>query len=235
LGQIHHPGVITPLLTVVTDGDVEVRTSAIAALSHFRDARIISVLITALKDYATSVRKEAVIGLGLRAESEFCTHLIPLLHDFHLPVCQQAAIALGRIGTDTATDALFTVLKSPTTPIPLQVTIVHTLGWMETVGGLQYLQQSLRVVKETVVLEIIRVFGRIEAENLQPLAGKMLVDFFNSGHPTTKIPIIKQAIAHTWGKLACVDALLVLESMQTDTDKSVKLHAIAARKRLVQQ
>ncbi|MDJ0674791.1 MAG: HEAT repeat domain-containing protein [Calothrix sp. MO_167.B42] len=232
LGQIHHAKVITPLLTVVKDEDVEVRTAAIGALSHFRDHRIIPVLIAALQDYAAPVRKEAIIALGLRAKPDFCSHLIPLLHDLNLQVCQQAAIALGRIETDTAADGLFTVLQLSTTPTPLKITIIQTLGWMETAASLQYLQQVLWVCSLEVALEIVRTLGRIKAENLQPIAAKILVNFFNSGHPTTKNSAIKQALAHTWGQLASADALPVLEHMQTDTNKSVKLHAIAALKRL---
>jgi len=232
LGQIHDVKVITPLLTVVKDEDVKVRTAAIAALSHFHDRRIIPVLIAALQDYAAPVRKEAIIALGLRGKPDFCGHLTPLLHDLNLQVCQQAAIALGRINTDTAADALFTVLQLSTTPTPLKITIIQTLGWTETTASLQYLQQAIWVCSTEVILEIVRVLGRIKTENLQPLAAKILVNFFNSGHPTTKNPAIKQALAHTWGQLASTDALPALEHMQTDTNKSVKLHAIAALKRL---
>ncbi|NEO74675.1 HEAT repeat domain-containing protein, partial [Moorena sp. SIO3H5] len=92
--------------------------------------------------------------------------------------------------------------------------------------------QAIWVCSTEVILEIVRVLGRIKAENLQPLAAKILVNFFNSGHPTTKNSAIKQALAHTWGQLASADALPALEHMQTDSNKSVKLHAIAALKRL---
>jgi HEAT repeat protein len=96
--------------------------------------RIPPVLLNALNDPAAVVRKEAVIGLGLRTdlgeELDLLARLKPLLYDFNWDVCQQAAIALGRLGTDEAADALFNVLKSPATPVPLQIDFVRAwAGW----------------------------------------------------------------------------------------------------------
>jgi HEAT repeat protein len=125
LSQIRRPEIITPLLGVVDDPQVAVRSMAIEALSSFHDSRIPPVLLKALKDHAAVVRKEAVIGLGLRSdlreELDLLNQLKPLLYDFNPDVCQQAAIALGRMGTDEAADALFKVLQSPATPAPFKL------------------------------------------------------------------------------------------------------------------
>src|SRR4028118_979837 len=106
LAQIRRPEIIAPLLSVLRDSEVVVRSTAIEALSSFHDSRIPPVLLEALNDPAAVVRKEAAIGLGLRSdlreELDLLNRLKPLLYDFNPDVCQQAAIALGRLGTDEA-------------------------------------------------------------------------------------------------------------------------------------
>lgn len=67
LSQIYSEKVVAPLLNVVTDVDVTVRSMAIAALHSYESPEIISALIQGLADPAAPVRREAVIGLGLFA------------------------------------------------------------------------------------------------------------------------------------------------------------------------
>jgi HEAT repeat protein len=144
LAQIRRTETIAPLLSVVTDSQVAVRVAAIEALSSFHDSRIPPVLIFALKDPATAVRKEAVRALGVRAyldaELDLVSLLKPLLSDIRLEVCQEAAIAIGRLKTDAAAYSLFELLRSPTTPLELQIETVRALGWSETAAALEYLQ-----------------------------------------------------------------------------------------------
>ena len=236
LAQICRPEVIPPLLTVVKDPDVAVRSAAIEALSNFHDPRITPIFIEALNDPAASVRKEAVIALGFRTDLgpklDLFDYLKPPLYDFNLEVCQQAAIALGRLGTDEAATALFTVLQSPATPIPLQVSMIQVLGWMETATSLEYLQQVLFKSPAESSLEIIQVLGRIEKNQLKAKAAQILLDFFNSGHTLVSKTTIKQALAHTWGKLAEKSAIEALIQLQEDGEPRVRLHAIAALKLL---
>ncbi|MFP4101808.1 HEAT repeat domain-containing protein [Coleofasciculus sp.] len=236
LAQMHCTQVIDPLLSVVHDPDVQVRLTAISALSSFHDDRIVPVFLVALKDYAASVRKEAVIGLGLSASSQTdldtLIYLQPLLYDLNLDVCQQAAIAIGRIGTDQATEALFPVLRSPLTPIPLQLTVIQVLARIETATTLEYLHQALSTIAEDSILEIVRVFGRIETPNLKYQAAKILLDFFESRHPSVETTAIKQALAYSWGQLGVADAMETLVQLQNDPQMSVRLHANAAIKQL---
>ncbi|MDJ0733614.1 MAG: HEAT repeat domain-containing protein [Nostocaceae cyanobacterium] len=234
LAQIRRPEIVPPLLTVVADEDVSVRATAIAALSSFRNPSIPPVLIAALDDIAAAVRKEAVIGLGLRTdlatELDLLNHIKPRLYDFNLEVCQQAAIALGRLGSDEAAAALFRVLESPATPIPLQMSLIQTLGWMATPASLQYLELSLSLVASESVLEIIRVLGRTETKNLKTQAAQILLDFFHCGHAMVGKNPVKQALAHAWGQLASELAIKPLRKLQADSDVHVRLHAIAALK-----
>lgn len=241
LTQIHHPAVIAPLLSVVDDPDSRVRTLAIETLSSFHDDRIPPVLIAALNDFVALVRKGAVIGLGLRAdlatELDLLAHLQPLLYDLNLDVAQQAAIALGRLGTDEAAAALSTVLQSPATPLPLQMTLIQALAWMETAAALQCLEQAIagvsgKLLSEKALTELMYVVGRIETDALKGKAAQILLNFFESGHPLLAVISVRQALAHALGQLGKEGAIAVLQQLEADEDASVQFHAIAALKRL---
>jgi HEAT repeat protein len=235
LSQIRHSYTVTPLLSVVNDEQMQVRVAAIEALSSFHDSRIGPVLIEALNDLAAPVRKEAAIALGLRIdlreELDLVNRLKPLLYDFNLEVCTAAAIALGRMGTKEAAAALFQVLKSPATPIPLQVALVRALSWMGTADALEYLRPAL-TMKVEICLEIVTLLGRMEKPDLRPKAAQILIEFLNSGQPTAQDTSVKQSLALALGQLANTGAIDELIQMLADSDASVRLHAIAALKKL---
>jgi HEAT repeat protein len=234
LAQIHHSDVVLPLLTVVRDQDSRIRAIAIEALSNFDHDEIPTVLIDALQDLNASVRKEAVIGLGVRAKGitdcDLLVHLKPLLYDLNLEVCRQTAIALGRLGTDEAAMALAEVLRSPYSPVPLRITIIQVLVWMERQPALQWLQQSLANLSDEEILEAIQAIGRIETHSLKPYATDFLLDLLQSNHTAIATAAIRQAIAHALGQLAEQRAIPALEQLQQDAHDSVRLHAIAALK-----
>lgn len=227
---------IDPLLKVVTDPDIQVRSTAIETLSNFSDPRIPPILIAGLKDLAASVRKAAAIGLGARMdlaeELDLLQHLAPMLYDFNLEVCQQAAIAISKIKDDAAAAVLSEVLQSPHTPEPLQITLIQSLARIETPSSLSYLHKSLSTVSAVGVLEIIRVLGRIEASHLQNQANFILLDFFTSANPAFQTVEIKQALSYAWGKLGKSEAVEALHQLATDAAPGVRLHAIASLKRL---
>ncbi len=234
LAQIRRPQTIMPLLSVVNDPDAAIRATAIEALSSFHDPRIIAILIEALNDFAATVRKEAVIGLGLRAdlgqELDLINQLKPLLYDFNVEVCQQAAIALGRLGTDEAVLALFEVLQSAATPLPLQLELIRVLGWMETQKSIDCLQQTLKISTIDSALEIVRVLGRLEQSAFKAKAAQILIDLLNSQHPSVQSNLVKQAIAQSWGELGYIGAIDALVGLLAEPAMSVRLHAIAALK-----
>lgn len=233
LSQIRHPGIIDPLLSVINDPQVLVRSTAIEALSSFHDPRIIPVLVKALNDHAAVVRKEAVIGLGLRGdlreELDLLNHLKPLLYDFNREVCRQAAIALSRLGTDQAADALFNVLKSPATPVPLRIDFIRALAWVGTSKALDYLQLSLGDISTECVTEIVRVLGSLDKPSLKSKATQILVDFLNWNTPQ-KVDIVKQSVAQALGQLGDVSAIDGLIGLLADQSAIVRFHAIAALK-----
>ena len=236
LAQIRSPEIIEPLLTVVKDSDAQVRATTVEALGSFHDRRIPPVLIAALQDPVARVRKEAVTALGFRAdlarEWNLLDHFQPLLYDLNLEVCQRAATAISRLKTEDAAKVLFKVLQSPHTPIPLQITLIQVLGWMEIAASLAHLQAALTIVPEESILEIIRVLGRIETPNLKEQAAHILLLFFDGGGAMVEKTLVKQTLAYAWGQLGVVDALLALRQLEEDEELSVKLHAIASIKRL---
>ena len=245
LAQIHTPETIAPLLTTAQDADPTIRTIALEVLSSFHDPRITDLLIQALADPVARVRKEAVIALGMRKDLleslDVVGHLKPLLYDLNLEVCHQSAIALGRLGTEAAVVALAEVLQSSHTPIPLQIEIVRSLP--ESKKTLEILQQTL-TQPSTVGLqieiespqplwqEIIAVLGRIFEPHLQPFANQILLDIWQQHHPLTDISSLKQLLALSLGQLGQASAVNALIPLLADADPGVKLHALAALKKI---
>jgi HEAT repeat protein len=236
LAQIRRTATITPLLSVVDDPQIPVRVTALEALSSFHDARIPPVLLNALDDPAAVVRKTAVMGLGLRTdlrdELHLVSHLKPLLWDFNLEVCQQAAIALGRMRSDEAAAPLWQVLNSPATPVPLKIAVVRALGWMEIPEALDSLQQGLREPSATVCREIITVLGRCWEPSLKGQAAEIAIAYLHSEQETVREMGTKQAIALALGELGEPRAMEALIALLADTDEKVRLHAIAALRKL---
>lgn len=240
LAQIRRTETIPPLLSVVGDSKVGVRVAAIEALSSFHDSRIPPVLVAALKDPATAVRKEAVRALGVRAyldaEFDLVNLLKPLLSDIRLEVCQQAAIAIGRLKTDVAAGALFELLRSPITPVELQIETVRALSWIETATALEYLQQTLSAkcsnTNSPVCQEIVTVLGRVEKPELKAKAAEIMIDLLESNHLAVQPVKIKQSLALGLGQLGDMRGLDVLIQMLADADTSIRLHCTAALKHL---
>lgn len=236
LAQHRRSETIPPLLSVVRDSQVAVQTAAIEALSSFHDSRIPPVLLEALNDLAAPVRKEAARGLGyrsdLREELDLVNRLKPLLYDLNLEVCAAAAHALGRMGTSDAALALFEVLKSPATPIPLQVELVKALGWVGTSDALEYLRQGLTCTTVEACQEIVTLLGRCSEPILKPKAAEILIEFLNSSRLTAAQTSVKQSLALALGELGDTGAIQQLIQMLADSDASVRLHAIAALKNL---
>lgn len=236
LAYIRSKETITPLLTVVQDSQVAVRTAALEALSSFHDERVAPVLLQALDDLAAPVRRAAIVGLSYRpelcAELDLIAKLQPRLYDFNIEVCCAAALALARMGDDAAPH-LFTVLVSPHTPTTLQLEIIRALSWLETLTGLEYLQQALnQLTSATLWQEIITVLGRVQRPQLKTAAAEILLQMLQTNHPATKINSVKSAIALSLGQLGCSQATELLNQMQQDPDEFVRLHAIAALNKL---
>ena len=232
LAQIRNQEVVEPLLSIVKDEDIRVRLIAIEALTNFQDAKITDVLIEALNDYSSKVRKEAVMSLGLRAKFDpnldFTSSLGELLSDISLDVCQQTAIALSRVKTPAATSMLFEALKNYNTPIPLQITIIRCLGWIESQQSLEYLNQALFFLDKTSIIEIITILGRVNQDNLKSQAVEILLNFYYSSHPLVEDNLILKNLAYAWRQLGDYRAKKPLREMQKIKDNMIKTHVNSA-------
>ncbi|MBE9102042.1 HEAT repeat domain-containing protein [Vacuolonema iberomarrocanum] len=238
LAQIPDASVVTPMLSVVTHADPEVRSAAILALSNFRDERILPVLMSAVHDRTTTVRRAAAIGLGRWAtpnadEAVLLPVLTPLLKDWQMAVCEEAAIALGRLKTEGAVRVLATELRAPLTPLPLQIVLIRALAWTETSLALTFLQQALPQLPAPAVVELIQVLGRVSGESLQTQAASILLAFWSTydalNEPESKI---LQALAHAWELLGDPRAIPALEQLKHHAQLQVVLHADSALKQL---
>ncbi|MBE9005981.1 HEAT repeat domain-containing protein [Fortiea sp. LEGE XX443] len=237
LAYIRRQETITPLLSVVQDTQVVVRATALEALSSFHDQRIPPVLLQALDDVAATVRRVAVLGLGFRpdlnSELNLVVRLQTKLYDFNVEVCCAAAISLARMGDDHAATYLYQVLISLHTPTILQLEIIRALIWVGTVSGLEYLQKVIeQSTSETVWQEIVTVLGRVEKPQLTPKATEILLELLRLHHPAIEIANIKSAIALSLGQLGSQQAIIPLTTLMKDSNEQVKLHAIAALKKL---
>lgn len=240
LAQIRRSETIAPLLSVVKDPQVAVRTAAIEALGNFHDPRIPPVLVEALTDLATAVRKEAARSLGVRSyldeELDLVKLLKPLLWDIRLEVCSSAAIAIGRLKTDAAAAALFELLRSATTPVSLQLEAIRALGWMENAASLDYLQQALIAlfsnINSIVFQEVVTVLGRVENPELKVKAAEILSDLLATDRPAVQFVDIKKSLALGLGQLGDPRAIDALIQLLADPDNSVRLHGMAALKQL---
>ena len=234
LAQIPDAGVVTPILSVVTHADPEVRAAAILALSNFRDERILPVCMSAVHDRATAVRRAAAIGLGRWAtsnadEAVLLPVLAPLLKDWQMAVCEEAAIALGRLKTEGAVRVLATELLSPLTPLPLQIALIRALAWTETSLALTVLQQALPQLPAPAVVEIIQVLGRVPEDSLQTQAASILLAFWSAHDVLNELePDILQALAHAWELLGDPRAIPALEQLKHHAQLRVVLHARSA-------
>lgn len=243
LAYIRRPEIINPLITVVEDPQPEIRAMAIEALGSFHDRRISYLLLAALKDTSSLVRKEAANALGFRPdlceELDLIAHLQPLLYDFNLEVCSRAAIALGRMKSDSAVQALFTPLKSVNTPVSLKLDLVRALAWSETELAIDCLRESLinseisaNVELELVSLEIINVLGRITKSNLTGKSARTLIDFWQLKGRQSSSPELKQLLANSLGELKHSEAAPILNELTQNNNKLIRLHAIAALKKI---
>jgi HEAT repeat protein len=114
--------------------------------------------------------------------------------------------------------------------MPLQIAIVRALGWQPTAESLGYLQQALSFTPPPVRLEIVRVMGRLSTPDLAALAAASLQSLLVPALDSD--PDLKQAVALSLGELGEPQSIPVLIQLLADPDLGVRLHAIAALKKL---
>lgn len=254
LAQISNPAVVPSLLTVVQDNSVDVRASALDALSHFYHATVTETFLAALTDPAAVVRQAAVTAIGLQASTQpavdWVEILKPLLWDLNLNVCAHAAMACARIGSPTAIALLIQVLQSPPTPHALRLEIVRALAWIGNPAAVVALQQFLlnwtgadlladrftaqstdaTLTDSLLNQEIITALGRVTDRDSQLVAVGILLNLLQIHHPVAQTVEGRRQIALSLGQLQSADAIDPLIHLLADADVSVQFHVIAALK-----
>ncbi len=239
LAQMQHPAAVEPLFSVVDDNDSHVRAVALSALSRFKDPRVILLLLQALQDPASQVRQTAVADLsawvGVCANIDWVGVMQPLLWDSDGSVRQQAVMTLGRVGTAAAVNELHWAFRQPLQDGVMRVCIVRALGWINTAAALEVLValtgQGADMAQE-VLLELIAALGRVREPHLTLLAFRGLQQMLTAQDTLGRSPLIKQAVAQELGHLGEPAALDVLVELAADPNMIVKLHAVAALKKL---
>ncbi|RMH74441.1 MAG: HEAT repeat domain-containing protein [Cyanobacteria bacterium J007] len=253
IAQIQHPRVVEPLLAAIADPDVEVRAIAWEAAIALDDPRLPSLLLKALDDPSARVRRQGAIGLGLWAArgslddrirvSDLVRRLRDRLWDLNLEVCQQAAIALGRLDSPAAAAALSELFAAETTPMPLKLAAVRALGWMSVPEAVDALQDAIQLccrggnegekLPAAFAAEIAAVLGRQSESPLRERAAEVLVALLDADPRTRpESAEVKKAIVLGLGELGDSRAIEPSIRLLADPDASVRLHAIAALKRL---
>jgi HEAT repeat protein len=236
LAQISHPDTIEPLLSTLNDSQPNIRAVTLAALSNYHDSRILPVLMQSLEDPAAEVRLHATIGIGLRCKFQEELELVKLLQvrlqDEDIRVSQQAAISLSRCGSEAAINSLFQTLQSPNTPVAFQISLVRALSWIETPISLKYLKEATEFISVSACQEVVLVLGRVEQPELKIIAAKILRELLYSENPVFQKVETKAAIALGFGQLKAIQEIECLKELLEDLDPKVRLHAIAAFKKL---
>jgi HEAT repeat protein len=244
LAQIRNSATIAPLLSVVDDPDASIRAIALEALGSFHDPRVPAVLVQALTDPAATVRRVAIAGLGFRPDlsntEDWVQRLGDRLGDQDQTVGQQAAIALGRWGTPTAAALLFQALQSPYAPLDLQLDLVRALARTGQATALDYFQTCLCPTAQDadpsparhpdLYQEIVRLLGDWSTPALKPRAADLLLQTLHS--PSGSSLTQQQALALALGQLGQPQALDPLIQLLVTDDLRLRLHVIAALKRL---
>jgi len=232
LARIHHPATVSPLMRVVSDSDPTVRAAALQALAIFKHSPVLPLLVQALEDKASQVRLAAVQGLVNFHQQvnpqDLVLWLTPRLWDLNLAVAQQAVHLLGRLKTESATEALLTLMNGSFTPQPLQRTIIQALGWQATPSALNGLIMVWNQVDNQARQEIIRAMEQFSLPGLRNQVSNQIQCWLWQMAKDNASAALKRNMVLALGKLGNASVGDVLRSHLTDPDPGVRLHAEAA-------
>jgi HEAT repeat protein len=237
LAQIRHRSTIPPLLELAQDDSASLRALALEALAGYSEPQVLSVVQTALEDPAGEVRLQAVKALAAYRYKVDWQALVdwldPRLSDSYLAVRQAAIAVLGRLPLPTAAARLRALVKIPTTPAPLRLAAIQSLGWMgirAAVDALVTLWPNASVDERAA---LITALSHQTQAQLQPIAAEALLQWLQQLSQQDSVPDLqrdrlRQQLALALGQLRSDAARATLEALQEDPDEGVRLHAIAA-------
>jgi HEAT repeat protein len=227
LGHIRHSQTIEPLISVVSDPDIEIRRVAIEALGSFHDVRVSPVLMTALTDLDSNVRRVAVVSLGMRpdlaTEMQLVDRLTPLLQDLYPGVYLATAAALGRMGNEAAAIALGDCYQKNTCPLDLRKQIVYAWGSIDLPITLAYLQQILCSADIETAVVAVRSLDRLK--NQQPAVAKLLTEYIQNPAANSS-PRLRQELTAVLGNMPDLLGVEGIVGLLADPDERVRWQAI---------
>lgn len=237
LAQIRHSKTIEPLLSVVDDGNPQLRAIVIEALGSFHDPRIAPILIDKLTDLAAIVRKAAITALSLRGKAivklgeadeseDLIPYIRPLLYDLDLNVCTATALGLARIDDSRVVEILIQAAIDPRTPDVLRSAIILGLGWIDSRSAIASLAAMLTTAPANLAREIVDSIGKTASEKVY--ASQQLAIYLRQIKDLPDSALVKQEIAATLGNLGNIEIVPDLMQLLEDPDNRIRLQTIAA-------
>lgn len=232
LASINHQATVPALLTVADDPQEQIRATVLNALARFSVPQGQDVVAAGLDDPSVQVRLAALRALiGLRpylGEDQMVTWLTPRLWDINLDVVRQAIHILGRLEIPRATQTLLALGQNPTTPEPLQVAVVQSLGWQATAAAVIGLAEIWPKTELSVRMEVIRALSLLQPPDLKRLAATYVLEWLVNLPATTDLGILRQSMVLALGRLDYQPGAAYLISLLDDSDSGTRLHAEAA-------
>jgi len=115
---------------------------------------------------------------------------------------------------------------NPYTPIPLKITIIKSLAWIETEKSIQSLGNYLILADHLLTLEIIKVLGRVtnskitqDAIALRHLVITILNNFYENIPSSKNTPEILQSLGYSWKQLKAKSALKYVQEITENSKK----------------
>jgi HEAT repeat protein len=203
------------LLTLLEDGNEQVRTFAGVMLGSMKLSGAVPALIKALADPDMNVKSAAAEALGKIGDRRAVEPLICALStDMWLQF--PAAIALGEIGDPRAVAPLVTLLPVPGSNIPaIQALgrLAHASALEPLAGFLEDEEQALREWSLEAVVEILTRSAPSSLPQLSTKAKELLVASLGPDRPSVRK---NAAAALGWFKVR--EALPVLQSLLADAE-----------------
>lgn len=145
LGEIGDLRGIAPLIATLSEGDPNLRETAIQSLIEMSNSQMVEPLIVALGDENLLVREAAAQILGEVGESAAVPALIAALTDDKSEAVREAAArALGGIGDTKAVAPLITALRRETETVRMAAA-----GALGEIGDSQAVEPLIAILKDT--------------------------------------------------------------------------------------
>ncbi len=215
------PGVLQALMEALKDSDVEVRKSAMHALSRFRSPAAFDAFVVGLKDKEPEVRQQAAFALSQLRDDRATDALIGALKDENAEVRQQAAFALSQLRVAKAVPALVAALKDVDDDVREQA--LFALSQIRDVSAVPALIGALSDSKPNVREQAAAALSQIGDRAAVPALIAALKD---------KEPSVREQAAFALSQIGDDSAIEALTAAVKDPVADVRQQAIFALSQL---